>query len=151
MVTLRKLQTLTWVEWGWLGQALLLLPLINLGLHLFGLQQLRRLLAAFPGHALPAQAEQTAYVQQVARIVNLAARYGPYRATCLRRALLLWWWLQRAGIEAELQIGARFCEGELQAHAWVEVQGQPIWDDVAVRRIYAVFPGAVSSTMSVSR
>lgn len=40
---------------------------------------------------------------------------------------MLWYLLRRQGIAAELQIGTRF-EGEFQAHAWVEYQGDVVGD-----------------------
>lgn len=145
MVTLRKWQALTWAEQRLLAEALLLLPLLNVGLHLFGLRRLQQLLLFFtgsstmPAHQTPttAQAQQ---IRQLARLVTMAAHHGPYRATCLRRALLLWWWLRRAAIEAQVQIGARFVTGNLQAHAWVEVDGCPVGEDECVQQHYAVFP-----------
>lgn len=157
MITLRKLQTLTWAEQRGLGEALLLLPLINLGLHLLGLRRLQQLLirlAMLPttqaGTTRPDAARQPR-VQQLARLVSIAARYGPYRASCLRRALLLWWWLQREGLASELRIGTRFTANQLEAHAWVEVQGQPIWEDHQVHQMYAVFPKAIQPSLGVSR
>ncbi len=53
-------------------------------------------------------------------MVNIAALRGPFRPTCLERSLVLWWLLQRDGIQSDLRIGVRKDEGELKAHAWVE-------------------------------
>ena len=65
---------------------------------------------------------------RIARLVAIAAYHGPYRATCLRQSLALWWLLRRRGIPAELRIGVRKDDGELQAHAWVEHDGQALND-----------------------
>lgn len=155
MGKLRKLQTLTWRERRLLAEALLVLPLLNVGLHLLGLRRLQQLLLATgsstpPSHAMLTTPEAPP-IRQFARLVSIAAHYGPYRATCLRRSLLLWWWLRRAAIEAQVQIGARFVAGDLQAHAWVEVAGYPVGEAEEVRDLYAVFPPVHNTGNKVSR
>src|SRR6266566_2068717 len=59
----------------------------------------------------------------IGRTVRIAAVYGPYHATCLPRALVVWGLLRRCALEGELTIGVRKAEGELEAHAWVELDG----------------------------
>ena len=59
----------------------------------------------------------------IGRAVRLAAVYGPYRATCLPRALVAWGLLRRCSLKGELTIGVRKAEGGLEAHAWVELDG----------------------------
>ena len=46
--------------------------------------------------------------------------------TCLRRSLTLQWLLSRAGLYTTLQFGVRRENGNLQAHAWLDYQGQVI-------------------------
>ena len=46
--------------------------------------------------------------------------------TCLRRSLTLQWLLARGGLDTTLQFGVRRENGSLQAHAWLEYQGQVI-------------------------
>lgn len=53
---------------------------------------------------------------------------GPQRplpATRLRRSLVLWALLERAGVATELRLGFRKTDGVFEAHAWVELDGVP--------------------------
>jgi hypothetical protein len=56
-------------------------------------------------------------------MVRLAAVYGPYHATCLPRAVVVWALLRRQSIDGELTIGVRKAADDLEAHAWVELDG----------------------------
>jgi hypothetical protein len=56
-------------------------------------------------------------------MVRVAATYGPFRAKCLPRAIVLWSMLRRAGVAAELRLGVRHGDRGFEAHAWVEVGG----------------------------
>ena len=48
---------------------------------------------------------------------------------CLTRSLCLRWLLGRRGLPAQLRLGvAREADG-LLAHAWVELQGQPVGEE----------------------
>ena len=61
-------------------------------------------------------------------------------ARCLGRSLVLWFLLRRRGIDAELVIGADMPRGgELPAHAWVEVAGEPVNDAPDVRERFGSF------------
>lgn len=59
-------------------------------------------------------------------LVEVAARYAPVKATCLKKALVLSWLLRMRGIATTLRIGVSRQEGELKAHAWLEREGQVI-------------------------
>ncbi|MCB9103886.1 MAG: lasso peptide biosynthesis B2 protein [Anaerolineales bacterium] len=113
-------------------EALLLLPVLALGLRLLGLRRTQAGLARFsrPG-APPAQPIPDA--QRLAYLVRTAAAHGLYRATCLPQALAVWWLLRRQGLTGELRIGVRKAAGQFAAHAWVEYQGLVLNDrpDVA--------------------
>ena len=85
-----------WERWV-LVQLMLLLPLIGLSLRVLGLKRTSRLLggtellAAGGGDV---NADAGALAERVGRSVNIAARRGPYKATCLRKSLALLWLLQ---------------------------------------------------------
>lgn len=121
-----------------------LLPVIGASLRLLGFKRSRDLLAWLsrpsrsqsPAHP-PATTAETAH--RIARLVGIAAYHGPYRATCLRRSLALWWLLRRRGIPAELRIGVRKDGDAFQAHAWVEHAGMALNDRVDVYLRFAVF------------
>lgn len=73
--------------------------------------------------------EKLALAQRIARAVNIAARFGFYRANCLKRSLVLCRQLRRYGLQHELVLGATLDNGDFSAHAWVEHAGQAINDE----------------------
>lgn len=131
-----------------------LLPLIGAALRLLGYNRSRTLLERLSQPSKrripPDPTAPTAdTAQRIARLVSIAANHGPYRATCLRQSLALWWLLRRRGIPAALRIGVRKEQGELQAHAWVEHDGQALNDAQGVTASYAAFqPSFPAATVS---
>ena len=140
---LAKWSKLSGQEHRILLQALLLLPMIALGLRLSGLQRIRAVLA---GHKALAETEAEAEVEHalaratsVARLVAVAARHGPYKAKCLPVALTLAWLLQRRGMSTDLRLGVRKAAARLEAHAWIEYRGIPLIDTAEVLERFTAF------------
>jgi hypothetical protein len=109
-----------------------MIPLFWLGLRVLGLARFKAFLAR-GSYPAPASLTQSG-VQSTARIVNIAARCGLFRAPCLPTALFLQWFLRRHGVTSHVRIGVRIVAGTLEAHAWVESEGIPINDraDIAL-------------------
>jgi hypothetical protein len=132
---LKLLARLSPVERRLLFSAMLLLPLVGLSLRLFGLRRTHdyvcRLAPAGTGFVPDSYAGDEA--RSVARIVAIAGRRMPYRVTCLRESMVLWWLLLRRGIDAQLIVGVGKPDNVFAAHAWVEYLGQVINDDDGVR------------------
>jgi hypothetical protein len=108
---------------------LILLPLIGLGLRLLGYKNFLDLLARYYPRGLAKHPIDRATVEMASRMAALtaiSANCGPYRATCLHKSLALWCLLRRRGIPAELCIGVRKSECQLEAHAWVELEGKAL-------------------------
>lgn len=128
-----------------LVQALVALPLMGLGLRLLGLRRLRTLLSHRPLTKQWAAPEERIFTvaQAQARLVQVAARHGLYRPTCLPQSLAIWWLLRCRGIEANLRIGVKPIDNGLEAHAWVELQGQPLNDDLDVHQRFSPFGQAI--------
>ena len=126
-----------------LAQLVFVLPVIGGALHLFGFKRSRDLLGRVASYATPSNriddAASPDRARRIARLVGIAARHGPYRATCLRQALTLWWLLRRRAIPAELRIGVRKDASELLAHAWVEYDGYAIDEPLGISERYVVF------------
>jgi hypothetical protein len=78
-------------------------------------------------------------MRRVAALVGAAARRSPFPVTCLTRSLVLEWLLRRQGVECELRIGIRCTRGQLDAHAWIEYEGEPINDVAHIRSEFAAF------------
>jgi hypothetical protein len=127
-------------------QALLVLPLIGLGLRLLGLRRLQGLLSHWPLKKYGGVPEEkiSTVAQAQARAVLVASRHSIYRATCLRQSLALWWLLRYHGIETNLRIGVKSGDGGLEAHAWVELQGQPLNDALDVHLHFSPFSRAIA-------
>jgi hypothetical protein len=72
-------------------------------------------------------------------MVDIAARHLPWQPSCLPRSLVLWFLLRRQGVSAELRIGVQKREGDLKAHAWVEVDRRVVNDTPDIATEYRPF------------
>lgn len=126
-----------------LVRLMLLLPAIGAALHLIGFKCTRDLLARLApnreAQRLADPAAESEQAQRLARLVSIAANHGPYRATCLRQSLALWWLVRRRSIRAELRIGVEKAGKDLDAHAWVEHCGQALNKGQSMAKAYTVF------------
>lgn len=136
-----KLRELSWSERGYLLFATCALPVVGAGLRLAGFERsvgwLRRSSSRL-AEGKPAAAELD-WARKRAYLISIAARFSPYRATCLRRSFLLWWTTRRRGLASRLRIGVRRSDDELLAHAWIELEGEILNDRTEVVDTYAVF------------
>jgi hypothetical protein len=133
---IEKLKALSADEWRLLITATGFLPFTGLSLQLIGFTRTQQLLK----RNLPLQAvnqkidiDTLEEGHKVARMVSIAARYGFYRANCLKQSLVLWNLLQRRGIESDLRIGVNKDKETFNAHAWVELNGNLLIDSMPVR------------------
>lgn len=128
-------------------RALVMLPLVTLGLRLGGLQGARAALQATLGSAIP-EGMADSLNKQVAltvHMVNAADRHGLVHPSCLAKSLTLWWLLARKGITSRLRVGIRKENGKLEAHAWVEREGIALNEPEEHHRHYAAFDAALAS------
>ena len=113
-----------------LAQLLFLLPTIGATLRLLGFKRTRDLLKRFVPSSAASKPNDSIEIpftaKRITRLVGIAGRHGPYRATCLRQSLALWYLLRRRRVPAQMCIGVRKENQELQAHAWVEYRGTPL-------------------------
>ncbi len=89
----------------------------------------------------PVNAEDLAQAQRYARWIETASRVQLVRARCLHRSLVLHEWLRHRGLPSELRIGVRKENGELRAHAWVELGEQVVNDSPAVVAAFTPLEG----------
>jgi hypothetical protein len=68
---------------------------------------------------------------RLARLAHLAAHHGPVRGSCLPACLALARTLARLGVVTELHFGVRREGPSLQAHAWLEREGEVLLDTAA--------------------
>jgi len=102
------------------------LLLMRVSLLLFPLTRLRMLVARVGQRSAQAHSPDPSAVQHIAWAVTTTSRFIP-GTTCLPQALAAQLLLNRHGYEARLCIGvARERAGQLEAHAWIESQGQVV-------------------------
>jgi hypothetical protein len=135
---LALLRSLTREQWRVVFASLLLLPLVQLSLRRRGLTRTAGVLAGYSQRqAVPAD---PADARPLGEAVGLVAGRSLVGARCLGRSLVLWFLLRRRGVDAELVIGTEAPrDGELPAHAWVEVAGEPVNDALDVRERFGSF------------
>jgi hypothetical protein len=109
-------------------RALVLLPLSMVRIRRLGVS--RALRAAGPAMRLrlPPGASQGETANRIAALVQIAARQGPFRASCLPISVTLQRLLRERGIGAEVRLGVRKAGHRLEAHAWVEHDGRVLLD-----------------------
>ena len=81
------------------------------------------------------------YGKKLSRMIDVAARYGPYRAKCLCRSLVLIRLLRRRNLAGDLTLGAQLKDEKFGAHAWVSLYGQVVNDRSDVASTFSQFEG----------
>lgn len=123
-------------EWRILASAWAALLLVDLGLRRRGFPRVRQwaMFRVRPGHP-GAAAGSLAELERLHQLVAIAARHHLYPMLCLRRALVLQWLLAARGLASEVRLGVARGEAGLDAHAWVEWNGQILGEaaEVGVR------------------
>ena len=152
MSSLNKFRQLTPGHRRLLFQAFLLLPIIHVALFIFGYYRLRGIIEKLsPWKCIDLHDPESDRLQRardIARLVTIAARRGWYKATCLRRSILVWWFLRKENIPSEICFGVRMVNRTLEAHAWVEYQGVVINDSASVHENYQILHDVFPSTKS---
>ncbi|MCA1992894.1 MAG: lasso peptide biosynthesis B2 protein [Coleofasciculus sp. S288] len=128
MRRLRKLLRLSGSDRHLLIATLGLLGAIRLGLWLLPFRTLLRLLAKVSQPTSKSgQVKNQTSVGKIVWAVNAVSRYMPGGVKCLARALTTQVLMSRHGHSPELRIGVAKGEGgNLEAHAWIEHQGQVV-------------------------
>jgi hypothetical protein len=114
--------------------ALFLLPLNGVSLQLRGYQKTLKHASnqSIANNTAPDPCAIAA-ARKIARLVNIAARYGPYRAKCLTRSLTVIQMMNRRGLSGgKLVLGAKTETESFAAHAWVELNGEVVNDSERV-------------------
>ncbi len=128
----------------WLALRLLvLLPLIDLSLRSIGFQRSRAWLSRLAPPEVATVAVDRDAVAAAQRLAGLARSVGarsPWRTSCLRQALAVWWLLRRRRLPAELKIGVIRRDPPFQAHAWVELDGVALDPEAAAHVAFPPLP-----------
>jgi hypothetical protein len=137
-------------ERGIFLRALILPLLVTTSLKTIGFRRTQAWLALKTDGAFPASAERTrAEVWRTADLVRAARKWHIVRSTCLSYSLVLWRLLRGQGIDSDVRIGVRRgTSGEVEAHAWIEWNGEVLNDCADVAAHYVPFSGAISTGLS---
>jgi hypothetical protein len=77
---------------------------------------------------------------RLAHVADLATRLSSGRHRCLPRSLVLLWLMRARRQQVELLVGAaRGTAGELEGHAWVEIEGRCVLDSPALTSRFSPF------------
>jgi len=140
---LRKYLALSRPQRAIVLHSLLLLPMAAARLRAQGMARTTAWLGRLRPHL--AHAAPTLAPQEVARLVNAAA--SVMRARCLARSLVLSHLLHNFGIPNEIQLGvSKLSDGNLDAHAWVELDGVPLNDAADISARYAPLPACATQS-----
>jgi len=123
-----------------LSQALILIPMVSLGLKGIGFRRVYRILDRWASIPIVAPPAHLGRVERIADLVGKAAWRGIYPVTCLPRSMSLWAVLRRHAIQANLCIGVRRSEAGIQGHAWVEVNQLPLLERVEINQEFVQIP-----------
>jgi hypothetical protein len=120
-----------------LGAAVVLpvLVVVDAHLRLLGLDRTRRAMARLVPPKTRQGAADVARDPDTVRVVRAVDHAGlAYRKNgrCLRRSVLLWAWLRRQGLAADIVLGVRRTAGGLTGHAWVTYAGEPLFESTEV-------------------
>ncbi len=137
----RKLQILASLAMAqrWrLAMAWLWLPVFSLALRVISVPTIQRWMIRKVAARDSTHPSAKAWVSAV----EVAGRHHLYPMRCLERSLTLQFLLSWLGQPSELKIGVRRTENELEAHAWLELDGCPLNDPPEVIRRYRALSSA---------
>lgn len=136
-----RLRRLPAADWGILLEAYAVVAVMEMRRRLLPARRLLRGFAA--ANRLDPAALSPDRIRRIARLVDAAANRQPVKIRCLTRSLALGWMLRRRNVNVKLRIGIRR-SGPLDAHAWLEWQGEVLHDPAGQAEAYAVLPGALA-------
>jgi hypothetical protein len=128
------------------------LPLAALGLRLLGFRGLVRFLDRLGQPAGEAGAARrpgraAADPRMLTRAVERAAGRALGHYSCLPRSLVLWTLLRRGGLPAQIWVGVRRDRDQLEAHAWVELDGAVLNDAPDIRERFSAFEQPLAASL----
>jgi hypothetical protein len=77
------------------------------------------------------------HARAIAYLVDKVAQHPRVAVTCLRRSLVLWYYLRWLGLPSDVRVAVNRSEG----HAWVEHNGEVVNDDPDVAKRFMIIYG----------
>jgi hypothetical protein len=131
-----------------MARAFWLLLIVHQGLRRLSFKRIRRWARSAtypPGKTGPSRVSDEA-IDHIAWCVSTVAAHHPLEMQCLERALALQRLLQGRGIPAEFRIGVEKEGDALHAHAWLEVDGRPVYEPAEIDKRFRPLISQMSST-----
>jgi hypothetical protein len=146
----RRWSGLTARERGIFLRAFIFLPLVTTSLKTVGFRRTQAWLTRKTSGAVATPEERTrADVSRTTDLVRAARKWQIVHSTCLAYSLVLWRLLRRHGVESDVRIGVRRgISGEVEAHAWIEWNGEVLNDRTDVATHYIPFSGVISTGLN---
>lgn len=113
--------------------------IIAASLRMFGFKAVLSVIRLFESSSDIQQTDIADYTKRLKRLTRIIKFKGIFCGNCLSRSLMILGLMRRKGICCDLVIGSRLRNGELEAHAWVEHNGQPLNASPRVRGNYTAF------------
>lgn len=139
---INKCMALSSEEWKLLLAALVKLPIVTILLYTCGFKKTQSLLMRFLSHRQSPEIsgdEKEVLIKSIVRMVKIAVNYSPYHNNCLKYSMVLWWELTRKGIASVIRFGVNKEKStNIDAHAWVEVNGINVSDSISMQESYLV-------------
>ena len=145
MKQLRRLLVTDAAERTVLLQALPLLILVRVSLWMLPLHRVHDASSALLTRVARPRRKGGLPPERITWLVTVASRLVP-RAHCLIRAIVAQYLLARSGHLADLRIGVRKDGGTLDAHAWLVLDGRPLFEDDEHLEDYTPFENFFTSS-----
>jgi hypothetical protein len=136
---MKKLASFSSGELSILLHATLLLPVVTAMLRIKGFNWTRSHLEGKAFKKIPTHcSDELLVAENTTRLVSVTANNIPLKAKCLKRCLVSLWILAGKGIRANLMIGVNKDGADLDAHAWLELDGQVLNESQNTKNEYKV-------------
>jgi len=136
---MKKIASLSPRELLFVLRAALLLPVVASMLRIKGFNWTRSHVQGKRSKQIPTdRSDQLAAAENITRLVFLTTNNLPFKAKCLKRCLVSQWILSAKGIRADLIIGVNKDGADLDAHAWLELDGKVLHESQNTRDGYKV-------------
>lgn len=120
---------LSWRQRGFASSGPLLLLLADIALRTRGYERNRRLVARLPRLLAFPPRNPVAALRSRCFVLRAVANRMPFRSDCLRQCLVLLTVARRWGVEATIRFGVDQGAEDFVGHAWLEVDGAPVWPE----------------------
>ena len=113
-------------------EATFLLLGVYLALRVVSFRRIEKWACAPSGSEHPPVEEQHDWAERVSWCIGVAAAHLLLPVRCLEKSVTLLRMIRRRNVWGELRIGVAVEKNDIAAHAWVELEGRPVNEPVAV-------------------